>query len=112
MSRPKFRVTDQHRTTVKSLAAYGTKHEDIAKMIGLRSTKTLRKHFQEELARGSIEATAQVGQTLYQMATSGQEPACTIFWMKTRAGWHEKQSSEGGSSAVPDFVVVIDKEAA
>jgi len=112
MSRPKFVPTDLHRTTVRSMAAYGTKHEDIAKVIGLRSLKTLRKHFREELTRGSIEATAQVGQTLYQMATSGEAPACTIFWMKTRGGWREKQNRESMLSAVPDFVVVIEKEAA
>jgi hypothetical protein len=112
MSRRKFVPTDLHRTTVRSLAAYGTKHEDIAKVIGLRSAKTLRKYFREELTRGSIEATAQVGQTLYQMATSGEEPACTIFWMKVRGGWREKQSSEGGPQTIPDFVVARDKEAA
>ncbi len=110
MPRPKFIPTDLHRATVKSLAAYGIRQEEIATMIGLRSPKTLRRHFREELLRGSIEATAQVSQTLYQMATSGEEPACTIFWMKTRAGWREKQNSENGPSAVPDFVVVEDKE--
>jgi hypothetical protein len=112
MSRPQFMPTDLHRTTVKSLAAYGINHEEIAKMIGLRSAKTLRRHFREELTRGSIEATAQVSQTLYQMATSGEEPACTIFWMKTRGGWREKQSPENRPAAVPDFVVSEDKEAA
>ena len=112
MSRPKFVPTDQHRTTVRSLAAYGTKHEDIAKVIGLRSAKTLRKHFREELTRGSIEATAQVGQTLYQMATSGEEPACTIFWMKVRGGGREKPSAETTPAGVPDFVVVMEEEAA
>jgi hypothetical protein len=94
------------------MAAYGTKHEDIARVIGLRSAKTLRKHFREELTRGAIEATAQVGQTLYQMATSGDEPACTIFWMKVRGGWREKQNSEAAPTAVPDFVVVMEQEAA
>ena len=112
MSRPKFIPTDLQRTTVKSLAAYGIPHEEIAKMIGLRSAKTLRRHFREELTRGSIEATAQVSQTLYQMATSGKEPACTIFWMKVRGGWREKQSAETKPAAVPDFVVVVEKEAA
>jgi hypothetical protein len=92
MSRPKFVPTDAHRTKVRSLAAYGTKHDDIAKVIGLRSAKTLRKHYREELTRGSIEATAQVGQTLYQMATSGEQPACTIFWMKVRGGWRESRT--------------------
>jgi hypothetical protein len=92
------------------LAAYGIKHEEIAQMIGLRSAKTLRKHFREELTRGSIEATAQVSQTLYQMATSGEDPACTIFWMKARGGWREKQNSENGSPGIRDFVVILDKD--
>jgi hypothetical protein len=112
MSRPKFIPTDLHRTTVKSLAAYGIPHEEIASMIGLRSAKTLRRHFREELTHGSIEATAQVSQTLYQMATSGEEPACTIFWMKTRGGWREKQRPENAPSAAPDFVVVLNKKKA
>jgi hypothetical protein len=112
MSRPKFVPTDLHRTTVRSLAAYGIQHEEIAHMIGLRSEKTLRRHFREELTRGAIEATAQVSQTLFQMATSGKWPACTIFWMKTRGGWREKQSSESTPAAVPDFIVVTEKKAA
>jgi hypothetical protein len=112
MSRPKFVPTDAHRTKVRSLAAYGTKHDDIAKVIGLRSAKTLRKHYREELTRGSIEATAQVGQTLYQMATSGEQPACTIFWMKVRGGWREKPNCETAPAAVSDFVVVMEEEAA
>ena len=112
MSRPKFIPTDLNRATVKSLAAYGTPHEEIAPMIGLRSAKTLRRHFREVLTHGSIEATAQVSQTLYQMATSGKDPACTIFWMKTRGGWREKQRFEKEASEVPDFVVVLNKKAA
>ena len=32
---------------VKSLSAYGVKQEDIAKLVGLRSVKTLRKYFRE-----------------------------------------------------------------
>jgi hypothetical protein len=42
------------------------------------------------LDRGSIEATAKVAQTLFGMATSGQNVAAAIFWMKARAGWREK----------------------
>jgi hypothetical protein len=112
MSRPRFKPTDANRRTVRSLAAYGTKHEEIARIIGLRSAKTLRRHFRDELTRGGIEATAQVCQTLYQMATSGEEPACTIFWMKVRGGWREKPHAESMPAVVPDFVVMTDEEAA
>jgi hypothetical protein len=112
MPRPKFVPTEEQRRNVKSLSAYGIKQEDIARMVGLRSPKTLRKHLQEELDRGAIEATAQVGQTLFKMATSGEHPAATIFWLKTRAGWREVQILETRPAALPDFIVAAEKDAA
>jgi len=112
MSRPRFVPTEAHRSTVKSMAAYGVREEDIATELGLRSPKTLRKHFGQEIERAAIQANARVGQTLYQMATSGKHPAATIFWMKTRAGWRENQVVEIRPAATPDFIVAQEKEAA
>jgi hypothetical protein len=89
MARPTFIPTDEQRRLVKSLAAYGMKYDAIARRLGIRSTKTLSKHFREELDSGDTEANAQVAQTLFQMATSGEHPACSMFWLKTRAGWRE-----------------------
>jgi hypothetical protein len=89
MARPTFIPTDEQRRLVKSLAAYGMKHDAIARRLGIRSTKTLCKHFREELDRGDTEANAQVAQTLFQLATSGECPAASMFWLKTRAGWRE-----------------------
>jgi hypothetical protein len=112
MSRPRFVPTDEKRKNVRSMAAYGIKQEDIAIAVGALSPKTLRKHFPEELRCGAIEANAQVAQTLYQMAISGKCPAATIFWAKTRMGWREIQIVETRPAAIPDFVVMQDKEAA
>ncbi len=112
MSRPRFIPTEEQRRTVKSLSAYGIKQEEIAEMVDLRSAKSLRKHFRQELNRGAIEATAQVSQTLYKMATSGKHPAATIFWLKTRAGWREIQVVETRPPAIPDFIVAQEKDAA
>jgi len=67
MSRPRFIPTDEQRRTVKLMSAYGIKQEEIATMVGLRSTKSLRKHFRRELDRGAIEATAQLVRTLCRM---------------------------------------------
>ena len=89
MARPTFVPNDEQRHLVKSLAAYGMKHDAIARRLGIRSTKTLAKHFREELDSGETEANARVAQTLFQMATSGEQPASTMFWLKTRAGWRE-----------------------
>ena len=75
---------------VKSLAGCGLKQEHIAPLLGLASTTTLRKYFREELERGPVEAQANVRRTLFKLATSGRNPAATMYWLKTRARWSEK----------------------
>lgn len=112
MPRPRFVPTEEQRRTVKSMSAFGIKQEDIATVLGLRSSNTLRKHFRKEIDRGAIEANMHVAQSLYQMATSKEFPAATIFWMKTRAGWRETQVVEPRPAAIPDFVVAVEKKAA
>jgi hypothetical protein len=77
---------------VRSLVAYGISQEEIGRCVGIRSSKTLRRHFREELDRGATEANARVAQSLYQLAISGKCVAATIFWMKTRA-WRERSGS-------------------
>jgi hypothetical protein len=94
------------------MAGYGMTQQDIATTLALRSTKTLRKHFRKELDRGAVDAKAQVLQKLYHMAKSGECPAATIFWVKTRLGWRETQTVETRPVAIPDFVVAEEKEAA
>jgi len=112
MARPQFVPTDDQRRMVKSLEAYGLKQEQTANIIGLRSTKTLRKHFRKELTLGGPEANAKVAQTAYQMAISGKHPSLTMFWLKTRAGWREVQQPEASPASAPAFIVSIEKEAA
>ena len=68
---------------------FGVPHLDIATFLGI-DAKTLRKHFREELDRGTTEANAKVAQSLFTMATQGKNVAAAIFWMKARAGWREK----------------------
>lgn len=85
----RFEPTSDQRRTVKTMAGFGIPHTDIAPFIGI-DTKTLRKHFREELDRGMTEANAKVAQSLFQMATQGKNVAAAIFWMKARAGWREK----------------------
>ena len=108
MPRPKLSPTEEQRRLVKSFAAVGIAQEAIAKHIGVRSPKTLRKYFRDELDRGGTEANYKVSQTLFQMATSGQCPAATIFWMKTRNRFHEQVSPERAPMPSPHFVVARD----
>ena len=85
------------------MAGFGVPQDDIATLLDI-DAKTLRKHFRRELDRGSIEATAKVAQTLFRMATEGQNVAAAIFWMKARAGWREKQRVEHGLA--PNYTVI------
>ena len=84
---------EDERRTVRALSGYGVPQEGIAIHIGV-DPKTLRKHFRDELDRGSVEATAKVARSLFRMATEGQIVAAAIFWMKARAGWREKTNLE------------------
>ena len=85
-----FVPTEEQRRTVRAMSGFGIPQEDIATFLEIDS-KTLRKHFRQELDRGSIEATTKVAQSLFRMATDGGSVAAAIFWMKARAGWREKQ---------------------
>ena len=75
---------------VQVLSGIGVPQDQIALIVGI-DPKTLRKSYRDDLDRGMAEATVKVGQTLFSMATRGDNTAATIFWMKARAGWREKQ---------------------
>jgi len=107
MPRPKLTPTGEQRRLVKSLVACGIRQEEIARVIGIRSPKTLRKHFREELDRGAPEANYNVAQSLYQKATAGDTEAAK-FWLKCRAGWKDRPGFEAGTNPAPPFIVAQD----
>ena len=104
MPRPKLKPTDEQRKKVKMLAAVGTSHENIARLIGIRSPKTLRKHYREELDRGVVEANAIVAGALFNKASNGDVPAGK-FWMINRGGWHPEPRYAPGTNQPPPFIV-------
>src|SRR5580658_396792 len=73
---PKYEPTEADRNTVKSMAATGFTHEEIASCLGTAGIdpKTMRKHFRVELATAANKANAAGGEkppgmnTLDQMA--------------------------------------------
>lgn len=96
-----------------ALAGFGTRHEDIATYLGV-TRPTLRKHYKEELATGSIKANSAVAKTLYKLAIDGDSRSC-MFWLKTRAGWretdrHEITGADGAPFAPPVIKVVFGDE--
>ena len=102
-----FAPTEEQRRLVRAFAGFGIPQEDMANHLGI-DTKTLRKHFRDELDRGVVEANAKVAQSLFQMATTGKNVAAAIFWMKARANWSEKQRVEhAGTNGAPLTLAVI-----
>jgi hypothetical protein len=83
MSRPNFKPTKDQRKLVRYLAAIGLRHERIASVVGIRSPKTLRKHFRKDIAEGTAEATATITAAACEMAVSGKYPVMTRFWLST-----------------------------
>ena len=95
-------ATEEQRRTVRAMAGYGVPHEGIATLLEI-DPKTLRRHYRKELDRGSVEATAKVAQSLFQMATVEKSVAAAIFWMKARAGWREKHEVQVTTRSVAEM---------
>src|SRR5438132_13604916 len=88
-------ITDEElRKTVRTLAGFGVRQEQICAIVGIRSPKTLRKRFPRELSLGVVEARARVMQAAFKSATSGRNPGMTMFWLKTRARWKDTRNPE------------------
>jgi len=92
MGRPPHEPTEQTRLQVKTLAAVGIRHEDIAAKLGI-TADTLTKYYRKELDDGRVDANAQIGKSLFEQARAGNT-AAMIFWLKTRAGWKETNVHE------------------
>src|SRR5215467_2204040 len=93
MARKAFVVNETVREKVRHLAGVGVRQDDIAKIVGC-APKTLRKQCREDLDRGVAEANAMVSGYLFASAKGGNVTA-QIFWLKSRAHWHEKNVPDG-----------------
>jgi hypothetical protein len=112
MARRAFTPSEEQRHLVTVLSSYDIRQEDIATEVGLRSPKTLRKHFREELDHGRIGSEIKVRKTFYRLAESGKHPYTTVQWLTRRERLRPKPAQETRTAAIPDFVVARDKEAA
>jgi hypothetical protein len=104
--RPPYLVTADTRKKVYNLSIVGTRYEDIALVLGI-SDDTLTKYYKSELEKGRIEANAAVAGTLYEKAKQG-DTSSMIFWLKTRAQWSEKNTTElTGEGGAPINIKVV-----
>ena len=111
MARPKLNPTSEQRLTVKCFAACGIPHEQIARKIGIRSAKTLRKYFRAEIDSGQTEANYNVAHRMYENATGGNVDAGK-FWLIYRAGWRPANYTPSAQQVAPFIVAREEKEAA
>ena len=105
--RPPHLKTEDTRIKVYTLSTVGTRHEDIASVLGI-SHDTLVKYYKEELDKGRIEANASVAETLFKQAKEGNTTAM-IFWLKSRAKWKETSQHEisGNPDGTPVEVKIV-----
>jgi len=105
--RPPHLADATTRNKVYTLSVVGTRHEDIATVLGI-SADTLTKYYQDELAKGRIEANASVAETLFKQAKEGNTTAM-IFWLKSRAKWKETSQHEisGNPDGTPVEVKIV-----
>lgn len=98
-TKPPHEPTKATRDTVQMHTLVGTPQIVIADVLNI-DVKTLRKWYRAELDLAKAKANATIGGALFNKAKSGDTTAM-IFWMKTQAGWREKQDlnhvSEDGS---------------
>jgi hypothetical protein len=81
MGRPSFKPTPAQRKTVFMMAEIGMSDESIAHYVGLRTVKSLYKHFGREIRKGRNEAIVLVARACLGMVDSN--PVVAEFYVNT-----------------------------
>ena len=92
VGRPSYIKKDDDAKLVEALAIAGVTQTLIAQIVKI-SEPTLRKNFRKELDTSKARANAVISQALFKKAKDGNVVA-QIFWLKTQAGWKEKNYHE------------------
>jgi DNA-binding transcriptional ArsR family regulator len=82
--------TDDLRSKVEALAAFGHNQTDISEYLGI-SKPTLAKHYDRELKTGLVHANFKVASVLFKKATQDEDTTSIIFWLKCRARWRTEE---------------------
>ena len=92
VGRPPYLKKDEDSKLVEALTIAGVTQTLIAQIVKI-SEPTLRKNFRKELDTSKARANAIISQALFKKAKDGNVVA-QIFWLKTQAGWKEKNALE------------------
>lgn len=103
---PKYQRSDDTARQVLLATGYGITRNELANWLQM-DVKTLRHNYKHELETGATEANIRVAQSLFKMATSGENVAAAIWWTKARMGWKDTSRVENtgadGQPLVVDF---------
>lgn len=106
--KPRFEPTEKNREQVETMAGYGVPLHQVASLIGI-DEKTLYKYFRKEIDEGKAKANAQIGLSLFQQATTGENTSAAIWWTKSQMGWKDHSrpdpvvnDSEDGATKIAD----------
>jgi hypothetical protein len=106
----------ENRDRVEALAAYGTPHPEIARLLRI-DLDDLRKDYGEEFATGRTKTNSRVAEALYRTAIAGGREGviAAIFWLKARAGWketsvHELAAAEGSGPGKEIRIVFVEPD--
>jgi len=91
--------TQEMRQMVQLHSSIGTPQDLMARILDI-DEKTLRKYYRDELDLGLVKANAKMGGSLFNKGLAG-DTAAQIFWMKTRAGWREKDDAQNVTINLP-----------
>ena len=91
---------------VRAMAAMGIRQDKIARVMGIRSQKTLRKFFRKELDRAETEATFNMEHAQYDSGIAGN-PRCQENWLRRHRG--QIEPSDKSPSPAP-FIVYREVE--
>jgi hypothetical protein len=100
--------TPKDADTVTTWTRAGIGKERIAQRLGCSITD-LERHYPFELGYTEDTALALVADVAFQMATSGQHPTMTKWWMEVRGGWLAGVNGNGAANHNP-LQIVLDSD--
>ena len=91
-----LKIDDHDLAQIEELSGYGLTLEQISRAMGwgrctVGKKLAARQDVREAVERGRDRAIANVSAQAFDMAVSGKYPIFTMFWLKCRAGWNDRQ---------------------
>lgn len=99
-------ATDAQR--IKRFKRAGVINLRIAEILRV-SLETLEEHYPFELGFTDEEDLANVADVAYKMATSGEEPQMTKWWLQVKGGWIYDENAGKGVPSAP-MLIILDRE--